>query len=184
VTLEIEPKRRVLSAIQRLTARLQCVLIGIRIHLLERHRPVLIAVGGTPQARHEVVGEERALQRVGLLSVFVFRAGGEERDAFTVERGLERDHEGGDRVPAFHARERARAAGVHDQDAEVGGRALHEALQERELQRIVAQVQRLGVGVARVIDEEHGVAARALGADSRVERDQHALHLGRPLVLQ
>jgi hypothetical protein len=47
---------------------------------------IAVVVGGTPQARQQVVGEERAAELVGLLGILGQRAGGQDDGSLAEQR--------------------------------------------------------------------------------------------------
>lgn len=171
---ELVVERRVLRAAERAARRAQRVVVGVAIGLGDRDRAVAVEVGGAEQARDQIVGEERAAQRVGLLRVLARRARGPEHDAVARHLGIERDLEPGLDRAALDPGQRAGAARVEDQHAQGGGRAAHQLLELREIERAAPEVERAGVGVAGVIDDELGL--RGLAAQAIVERDQRAPH--------
>ncbi len=109
-------------------------LVGVAVGLVERHLAVAVLVRGAEQAREERVGEEAALELVGLLAVLRGRAGGEEHRTLAGHPLVELDVEGRDGRAALHPGQRPGAAGVEHQQPECRGRPAHQLLQLGELE--------------------------------------------------
>lgn len=90
------------------------------------------------------------------------------------------DRKGRPRATAFCTRQRARAAGVEHENTERRGGASHQQLQLLQRKHGVAEVERAGIGVSRVVDEEDRLVAGA--ADAIVDGDERASHDVRALA--
>ena len=142
--------------------------VRIPIGLVERDPPVAVGVSRAAQGRHEVVGEVRRLQLVGLLAELLRRARCHDREPLLrqsrhrvvaeVRRGL----------GPLHAGEGAALAGVEDDDGE-GRRERAQALAERaEGDLLAAEGQGVRARVARVVEEDLGLlAVRCVRPDLR-----------------
>lgn len=73
---------------------------------------------------------------------------------------------------ALDPRQRARAAGVDDEDARAGRRSGDELAQLGEREARAREVERLGVGVAAVEDEQQRLLVEL--SEARVQRDERA----------
>jgi len=185
---------------RRARARVR-VVIGLR----DRDLLVVVLVGRAAHARHEVMGEHRALERARLLRELVGTAARQQHHA----RQL-RVHDIDDELVGLRAalaRHRPGLAGVDDPELDGRGQAAQRVLQLLVRHRIAAQVEVLVVGVARIIDEHEGVLIRRVARGVRelaqrtadvggarvphelhavrrepTERDQHVAHALRIVV--
>ena len=83
-----------LDSDQRPTGGAQRGVVGIAVDLVERHPSIAVGIGRAEQPGNERVGEEAALDLVGLLAVLGRRTGGEEHRAFASHALAELDIEG------------------------------------------------------------------------------------------
>ena len=176
---QVVEERRVLRARGAAAGGAQGAIVGVTVSLLEQYAAVAILVGRAEQSRHERVGEERSAQLIGLLRVFVGRAGREERKALARQARLVGQGKRLSNPPALAPGGRPRLAGVEHQNAKVGRRAAHQLRHLLDGQLTVAQMQRLGVGVARVVHEQHGLRV-GLGhgrTHAVVDGDERAAHV-------
>ena len=183
VTTQVVGERRVLRAAEAATGRAQRPLVGVRVGLVQGDALIAVGVGGAAQARHEKMREERAAQVVGLLRHLVRGARRQEHCPFVLAGCSYLDVEGRRRCASLDVRQRTRAARVYDQHARLRGRAAHQGLELVDGKLRTVEVQRVRVGMARVIDEQQRVAAR-VRAQPLVEANQCAPRRGRRLRAQ
>ena len=141
-------------------------VVGVGVGLEQRDAAVAGAIRAAQQAARQVVREVAAADQVRLLRILVGGARGQDHQALGVARALRLDLERRRLARALGAGEHARAAGVEDADAHVGGRLRQAVLQRLERQLRVAQAERAVLGVAGEIDEQRHVLA-ALGGVAR-----------------
>jgi hypothetical protein len=164
----------VLRAGERAARRDDRLIAGVAEHLRHGDHAIAILVGGAAQPRQQVMREERAAEPLGLLGVLGQRAGGQHDHALAGERRGERERRG---PAALDAGDRAGATGVDDEDPHGRGRAADQRRELAERQRGGAEVERIGVAVARVVDQQHRPGAVQRGADPLVDRDHGAARL-------
>ena len=132
-------------------------IVRVRVRFEQRDAAVAGAIGAAQQAARQVVGEVAAADQVRLLRILVGGARRQDHQPLGVARALRLDLERRRLARALGAREHARAAGVEDADAHVGGRLRQAALQRFQRQLRVAQAQRAVLGVAGKIDQQRDV---------------------------
>ncbi len=179
---EVGLERDVLTANLRLRRRHQRSSIRVTIRFVERHAAVAVAVGSAAQAHDEVVREVARVKLVGLLRELLRRARCHDGDALGREarNGVERKVRRG--LGALRTRELSRLTRVEHDQRERARQLAKLFTQRRDRKLLASEAERVGLRVARVIEDEHGLLAlgamRAeLGRDL-FDRAQHRRAVG------
>jgi hypothetical protein len=131
------------------------------------------------------VGEERAGELIGFLRVLAGGARGQHDHAFAGRLFHRRECDRRTGIATLDAGDRAGATRIDQQHADRRRRATHQCLELAQLEARAAEVQCIGVAVAGVVDDQHGLATGALArTDALVRRDQRAAHLVGGLAAQ
>ena len=162
-------------------------LLRVLEDLLERDVAIAALVGGAEEPCRDVVREEGALHRAGLVRVLEARARGEERGAFGGDvhevDGVERRSHS----EALRVRPTSAAARVEDGDAHARRGARDAVAKVGEGEGLTVRKHLLAVGVARIVEDEQRVRPGGLQLlrravegreDVRGVRLEQGLHVG------